>query len=100
MKGMREYISHGTKIDSIIAMEPSDFLLTRNQQETLTSPELKEYIIKQRARGSGNVKPFEVEYQKRFATPLLPLSLRLSGCLFLPVSEKEEWDSIWVSVWR
>ena len=54
LKGMREYISHGSRIDSIIAMEPSDFLLTRNQQETLTSPELKEYIVKQRARGSGN----------------------------------------------
>ena len=79
LKGMREYISHGSKIDSIIAMEPSDFLLTRNQQETLTTPELKEYIIKQRARGSGNVKPFEVEYQKRFATPFASFILTIIG---------------------
>ena len=79
LKGMREYISHGSRIDSIIAMEPSDFLLTRNQQETLTSPELKEYIVKQRARGSGNVKPFEVEYQKRFATPFASFILTIIG---------------------
>lgn len=79
MKGMREYISHGTEIDSIIAMEPSDFVLTRNQQETLTNPELKEYVEKQRTRGSGNVKPFEVEYQKRFATPFASFILTIIG---------------------
>lgn len=79
MKGMREYISHGAETDSIIAMEPSDFLLTRNQQETLTNPELQEYIVKQRARGSGNVKPFEVEYQKRFATPFASFVLTVIG---------------------
>ena len=53
--------------------------MTRNQQETLTSPELKEYIVKQRARGSGNVKPFEVEYQKRFATPFASFILTIIG---------------------
>lgn len=79
LKGMREYITHGTKIDSLIAMEPSDFLLSRNQQETLTTPELKEYIGKQKARGSGNVKPFEVEYQKRFATPFASFILTIIG---------------------
>lgn len=79
MKGMREYISHGTETDSIIAMEPSDFLLTRNQQETLTNPELQEYVVKQRARGSGSVKPFEVEYQKRLATPFASFILTIIG---------------------
>ncbi len=79
LKGMREHISHGARTDSVIIMEPSDFLLTRNQQETLTSPELREYIVKQRARGSGNVKPFEVEYQKRFATPFASFILTIIG---------------------
>lgn len=79
LKGMREYITRGSEIDSIIAMEPSDFLLTRNQQETLTSPELKEYILKQRERGSSNVKPFEVEYHKRFATSFASFILTIIG---------------------
>ena len=39
----------------------------------------KEYIVKQRARGSGNVKPFEVEYQKRFATPFASFILTIIG---------------------
>ena len=79
MKGMKEYITHGAEIDSIIAMEPSDFMLTYNQQETLTNPELKEYIAKQRSRGLGNVKPFEVEYHKRFATPFASFILSAIG---------------------
>lgn len=79
MKGMREYITHGTRLDSLIMMEPSDFLLTRNQQETMTNAELKEYVEKQRMRGSGNVKAFEVEYYKRFASPFASFILTTIG---------------------
>lgn len=79
LKGMREHISHGLVLDSIINMEPSDFLLTRNQQETLTNPQLKEYIVKQQGRGSGNVKQFEVEYYKRYATPFASFILATIG---------------------
>lgn len=79
MSGMREHISHGTEMDSIIAMEPSDFLMTYNQQETLTNPELVEYIEKQRTRGSGNIKPFEVEYHRRFAMPFASFILSTIG---------------------
>ena len=79
LKGMREHITHGEQIDSIIQMEPSDFLLTRNQQETLTIPQLREYIQKQKARGSANVKPFEVELQKRYATPFASFILTIIG---------------------
>lgn len=73
MKGMRERITSGVKIDSLIMMEPSDFLEIRDQQEILTNPELKEYIEKQKRRGLGNIKPFEVEYYKRYATPFASL---------------------------
>ena len=49
-------------MDSIINMEPQDFLITRGQQETMTSPQLREYIDKQKKRGFANIKIFEVEY--------------------------------------
>ena len=42
MKGMRETITRGDRLDSIINMEPQDFLITRGQQETMTSPQLRE----------------------------------------------------------
>ena len=78
-KGMRERITSGSKLDSLIMMEPADFLETRNQQEILTNPELKVYIEKQRRRGLGNVKPFEVEYYKRYATPFASFILTTIG---------------------
>lgn len=79
MKGMRERITSGSKLDSLIVMEPADFLETRNQQEILTNPELKVYIEKQKRRGLGNVKPFEVEYYKRYATPFASFILTTIG---------------------
>lgn len=79
LKGMREYITHGSRMDTIIMMEPTDFLMARNQQETFTNPELKEYVEKQKMRGASNVKPFEVEYYKRFATPFASFILTTIG---------------------
>lgn len=67
IKGMREKITRGTKIDSVIVMEPQDLLVSKGQQETMTTPELSDYIDKQKARGFANIKEFEVEYHKRFA---------------------------------
>ena len=69
LRGMKEKITNYNQIDSIIRMEPRDFLFIRNQQETMTNAELKDYIEKQRNRGSGNISIFEVEYYKRFASP-------------------------------
>ena len=67
MRGMREIITRGDRLDSIINMEPQDFLITRGQQETMTSPQLREYISKQKQRGFANIKEFEVEYHRRIA---------------------------------
>lgn len=79
MKGMRERITSGSTLDSLIMMEPADFLEIRDQQEILTNPELKEYIEKQKRRGLGNIKPFEVEYYKRYATPFASFILTTIG---------------------
>lgn len=65
--GFKENIIIGERIDSTIMMEPSDFLIMRNQQEMLTSPALGEYIDKQKRRGFANIKEFEIEYHRRIA---------------------------------
>lgn len=67
LDGLKEKITKGDRIDSIINMDPSDFLIMKNQQEMLTSPELSEYIEKQKRRGFANIKEFEIEYHKRIA---------------------------------
>ena len=66
-KGLRETITRGSKKDTIIEMEPRDFLISKNDQETLTNEQLKTYIDRQKARGVANIKDFEIELEKRYA---------------------------------
>ena len=77
MDGMKETITKGDRLDSIIKMEPQDFLIMKGQQETMTSSELSAYIERQRRRGFANIKEFEIEYHKRiamsFASFILPI---------------------------
>ena len=79
MHGMKETITKGDRLDTIINMEPQDFLITRKQHETMTSPQLKEYIDKQKRRGFANIKEFEVEYYKRIATTFAAFILTVIG---------------------
>ena len=51
----------------MIPFEPRDFLISRNDQETLSTPQLRQYIERQKQRGVANIQAFEIEYQKRFA---------------------------------
>ena len=79
MKGMREIITKGERIDSTINMEPQDFLIKRGQQETMTSRQLREYIDKQKKRGFANIKVFEVEYYRRIAMSFAAFILTVIG---------------------
>ena len=77
LKGLREHITSGSQCDTTIMMEPTDLVYSKGQQETFTSPELREYISKQIDRGSGNVVQ----------------------CRCRRASARVAWDSTWASVW-
>lgn len=79
LKGLKEHIVSGIEKDTVIHMEPTDLVYSKGQQETLTSPQLKEYIEKQKERGSGNVVQYEVEYHKRIASSLASFILTTIG---------------------
>ena len=79
MKGLRENISSGMRMDTLIMMEPTDLVFSKGQQETFTTPQLKEYISKQIDRGSGNVVQYEVEYHKRIASSFASFILTTIG---------------------
>jgi len=66
-KGNREEIQRGYQLDTVIPFEPRDFLISRNDQETLSTPQLRQYIQRQKKRGVANIQAFEIEYQKRYA---------------------------------
>jgi lipopolysaccharide export system permease protein len=79
LKGKREVITNGTQMDTIIAMQPRDFLISKGQQETMTSPELKAYVDRQKQRGFANTKEFEIEYHKRIAISFASFILTTIG---------------------
>lgn len=79
MDGMKEIITQGARIDTTLFMEPADFLIMKNQQEMLTSPQLSEYIDRQKQRGFANIKEFEIEYHKRIAMSFASFILTLIG---------------------
>ncbi|MCF0194185.1 MAG: YjgP/YjgQ family permease [Bacteroidaceae bacterium] len=75
----REVITRGTRMDTLLTMEPTDFVKNEYQEQTLTNPEMEEYIEKQKARGSNFVTYFEVEYHKRIAAPFAAFVLTTIG---------------------
>ena len=79
MDGMRENIIKGDKLDTIIKMEPQDFLITKGMQQTMTSTELDEYIAKQKRRGFANIKEFQIEYHQRIAMSFAAFILTIIG---------------------
>ncbi len=78
-KGMREHVTHGSSLDTVISIEPKDFLISVNDQETLTTPQLSDYIEKQKMRGVANIKAFEIEKEKRYAATAAAFILTLIG---------------------
>lgn len=79
MDGMRENIIKGDRLDTIIKMEPQDFLITKGMQQTMTSTELDEYIAKQKRRGFANIKEFQIEYHQRIAMSFAAFILTIIG---------------------
>ncbi len=78
-KGDREIIRRGTKLDTIIKIEPRDFLIAKNDHEKMTTPDLASYIAHQKERGVANIKSFEIEYHKRFAMTAAAFILTVIG---------------------
>ncbi|MDE6323119.1 MAG: LptF/LptG family permease, partial [Paramuribaculum sp.] len=78
-KGPREEIRRGTKLDTVIPIEPRDFLIAKNDHEKMTTPDLAQYIQRQKERGVANIKGFEIEYHRRFAMTAAAFILTLIG---------------------
>ena len=77
--GMRESLTRGNRLDLTLPVTPDELFITAQQAQQMTTPELRAYMKRQRERGAGNVKPFEVEYHKRWASPLGAFIMTLLG---------------------
>lgn len=77
--GNRELIRKGYTLDTIIQIQPRDFLIAKNDHEMLTTPELQEYIGRQKERGVANIKSFEIELERRYAMTAAAFILTIIG---------------------
>ena len=76
---MVETLDRGDRLDIELPIYPEELFITAQEAQQMTNPELREYMERQRARGAGNVKAFEVEYHKRWASPLGAFIMTLLG---------------------
>ncbi|WP_462317645.1 LptF/LptG family permease [Marinilabilia sp.] len=72
-------ITKGEKMDTLVNMKPADFKEERKFFETMTNPELDDYIAEQRERGVGNIEPYLIEKHRRIASPFSAFILTLIG---------------------
>ncbi|MDR1369393.1 MAG: LptF/LptG family permease [Dysgonamonadaceae bacterium] len=76
---LKEEVITGDKIDTILNIIPSDFLISEIDNEQMTTPQLSKYIERQKKRGIGNIQPFEIEFHKRFSMAFASFILTVIG---------------------
>lgn len=76
---MEETLNCGGRLDIEMPITPEELFITAQEAQQMTNPDLRSYMERQRARGVGNVKAFEVEYHKRWASPLGAFIMTLLG---------------------
>ncbi len=78
-EGMRESISKGMEMDTVIKVEPFELFISSAESPQMRNDELYSYLVRQKQRGVGNIQGFENEYYKRFASPLAAFIMTLMG---------------------
>ncbi len=78
--GLKETFSRtvGT-MDTAINLTPADFIFYANQNEEMTTTELREAVARNQLRGLSNSKSFEIELQRRTAEAFSNLILTVIG---------------------
>ena len=72
-------IGKGQELDTALAMLPSDFIRHSKQMEIMTTPALRTFVEREKAKGLDNTKAYQIEAYKRTAAPFTILILTLIG---------------------
>lgn len=75
----RDTLVRGAQLDTVINLQPQDFLISAVDAETYTTPTLHRYIGELKSRGATNVSLLEVELHKRYAAIPAAFILTLIG---------------------
>ena len=76
---MQATITKGAEMNLPAIFKPEDFTKKFNHKETMTTPELTQFIEQERLKGTENLEVYEVEKHLRTATPFALLILTLIG---------------------
>lgn len=79
ISGMNEYIKKGNRLDTMLALTPSEFGRKDNTMGTMNYYELNDYITAEKLKGSENIEPYEIEKYRRNAFPFATFILTLIG---------------------
>lgn len=76
-----EELTEGRELDTLLALSPADFKNKERLWETLTLPELDDYIELQQSRGADDVQIYQIEKYIRFMQPFTVLILCFIGLI-------------------
>lgn len=79
INGMNEMVSAGTYLDTTFDFMPSEFSRRENRIEAMKTPELNDFIIDEKKKGSYLIPYYEVEKHRRSAYPFATFVLTLIG---------------------
>jgi len=77
--GMRETLTRGAVLDTVIQVQPKEFFITSKEAPQMSLMDLRNYLVTQKKRGIGNIQKFEDEYFRRFSMPISVLIMTLIG---------------------
>ncbi len=79
--GLQETLTHGTKVDTLLNLYPSDFDSDFSLYETFTFPELDSYISLLSSRGADGVETYLLEKYSRQTRPFAIIILAAIGVI-------------------
>lgn len=79
VNGMKEKLVKGNQMDTVLNLKSADLAKRDNWKDGMLSTELVRYIAEEKAKGSGLIVPYLVEYYRRSADPFSILVLTIIG---------------------
>jgi len=82
-EGTKELYTYKNVDDTVLTlnMEPDDFGNMNSYEQTLTIPELEEYIAELRMKGADNIPIYEIENLVRYMSPFAAIILTFIGVI-------------------
>ena len=80
-EGEEEFYSEGMHLDTTLNLYPKDFESTYRLAETLTLPELEDYIDERIERGADDVETYQTEKYERLMYPFAIIVLTIIGVI-------------------